>query len=176
MSKQREEVIALAEACGFHTGTAHTVREGKKMLSYYAYPEQIIQFAAKIAAAMQPEIDRLKNNQCSGHFRIGCNYMSGCNTICNKCGHVHNADTGLAYIQQLNAANQRNKELQSENETCRNLMRIKQEQNDAFSQRNKELEATMNQVRSTYNQIIAEDTATRNEYLDEIAKLEGDKK
>ena len=154
MSKQREEVIALV--------------------------------AAKIAAAMQPEIDRLKNNQCSGHFRIGCSYMSGCNTICNKCGHVHNADTGLAYIQQLSAANQRNKELQSENETCRNLMRIKQEQNDAFSQRiqelldlvevverrNKQLEATLNQVRSTYNQIIAEDTAIRNEYLDEIAKLE----
>ena len=69
--------------------------------------------------------------------------MSGCNTICNKCGHVHNADTGLAYIQQLNAANKRIEEL----------------------------EATMNQVRSTYNQIIAEDTATRNEYLDEIAKL-----
>jgi len=37
------------------------------------------------------------------------------------------------------AANQRNKELQSENETCRNLMRIKQEQNDAFSQRIEEL-------------------------------------
>ncbi|HUW46529.1 MAG TPA: hypothetical protein VMW50_12130, partial [Dehalococcoidia bacterium] len=42
----------------------------------------------------------------------------------------------------------------------------------AANQRNKELEATLNQVRSTYNQIIAEDTATRNEYLDEIAKLE----
>jgi len=42
--------------------------------------------------------------------------------------------------QQLSAANQRNKELQSENETCRNLMRIKQEQNDAFSQRIAELE------------------------------------
>ena len=41
--------------------------------------------------------------------------------------------------QQLSAANQRNKELQSENETCRNLMRIKQEQNDAFSQRITEL-------------------------------------
>ena len=42
--------------------------------------------------------------------------------------------------QLLSAANQRNKELQSENETCRNLMRIKQEQNDAFSQRIAELE------------------------------------
>jgi len=40
---------------------------------------------------------------------------------------------------QLSAANQRNKELQSENETCRNLMRIKQEQNDAFNQRITEL-------------------------------------
>ena len=98
-------------------------------------------------ATMQPEIDRLKNNQCSGHFRIGCNYMSGCNTICNKCGHVHNADTGLAYIQQLSAANQRNKELQSENEDCRNLMRIKQEQNDAFNQRIAELEQRLNSFR-----------------------------
>ena len=70
-----------------------------------------VELKAKIAA-MQLEIDRMTSNQCSGHFRIGCNYMSGCNTICNKCGHVHNADTGLAYIQQLNAANQRIAELE----------------------------------------------------------------
>ena len=99
----------------------------------------LLEFWQAAQDEMQPEIDRLTSNQCSGHFRIGCNYMSGCNTICNKCGHVHNADTGLAYIQQLNAANQRNKELQSENEDCRNLMRIKQEQNDAFNQRIQEL-------------------------------------
>ena len=49
--------------------------------------------------------------------------------------------------QQLSAANQRNKELQSENETCRNLMRIKQEQNDAFSQRIAELEQRLNSFR-----------------------------
>jgi len=52
-----------------------------------------------------------------------------------------------AVKQQLNAANQRNKELQSENETCRNLMRIKQEQNDAFSQRIAELEQRLNSFR-----------------------------
>jgi len=49
--------------------------------------------------------------------------------------------------QQLSAANQRNKELQSENETCRNLMRIKQEQNDAFNQRIQELEQRLNSFR-----------------------------
>ena len=162
MSKQREEVIALAEACGFHTGTAHTVREGKKMLSYYAYPEQIIQFAAKIAAAMQPEID-LAN----GLLHEEQSTTAQLRDIIH--GYFENK---IKLEQQLSAANQRNKELQSENETCRNLMRIKQEQNDAFNQRIEELEANLNQVRSTYNQIIAEDTATRNEYLDEIAKLE----
>ena len=47
---------------------------------------------------------------------------------------------------------------------------VKQQLN-AANKRIEELEANLNQVRSTYNQIIAEDTATRNEYLDEIAKL-----
>ena len=130
MDKQREE---------FENRHESFVQEDKGWIMY-GYDAGV----KAAQTAMQPEIDRLTSNQCSGHFRIGCSYMSGCNTICNKCGHVHNADTGLAYIQQLNAANKRIEEL----------------------------EATMNQVRSTYNQIIAEDTATRNEYLDEIAKLE----
>jgi len=56
-------------------------------------------------------------------------------------------------------------------DTCTRAEKADQ-QLTAANQRNKELEATLNQVRSTYNQIIAEDTATRNEYLDEIAKLE----
>jgi len=65
-------------------------------------------------------------------------------------------------IEQLSAANKRIAELLD-------LVEV-------VERRNKQLEANLNQVRSTYNQIIAEDTATRNEYLDEIAKLEGDKK
>ena len=137
MDKQREDEICKIFEDIVKKHPDATAEEGSLPDDMRFIPLELWQAAQ---TAMQPEIDRLKNNQCSGHFRIGCSYMSGCNTICNKCGHVHNADTGLAYIQQLSAANQRNKELQSENETCRNLMRIKQEQNDAFSQRIAELE------------------------------------
>ena len=138
MDKQREDEICKIFEDIVKKHPDATAEEGSLPDDMRFIPLELWQAAQ---TAMQPEIDRLKNNQCSGHFRIGCSYMSGCNTICNKCGHVHNADTGLAYVQQLTAANQRNKELQSENETCRNLMRIKQEQNDAFNQRIAELEA-----------------------------------
>jgi len=62
--------------------------------------------------------------------------------------------------------------LASDKDELNDLAEKQDQQLSAANQRNKELEATLNQVRSTYNQIIAEDTATRNEYLDEIAKLE----
>jgi len=62
--------------------------------------------------------------------------------------------------------------LASDKDELNDLAEKQEQQLSAANQRNKELEATLNQVRSTYNQIIAEDTATRNEYLDEIAKLE----
>jgi len=136
MDKQREDEICKIFEDIVKKHPDATAEEGSLPDDMRFIP---LEFWQAAQAAMQPDIDRLKNNQCSGHFRIGCSYMSGCNTICNKCGHVHNADTGLAYVQQLTAANQRNKELQSENETCRNLMRIKQEQNDAFNQRIQEL-------------------------------------
>jgi len=65
---------------------------------------QIVKFSEEITklfkTSMQSEIDRLKSNQCTGHFREGCNYLSSCNTICNKCGEIHNADTGMLFIQQ----------------------------------------------------------------------------
>jgi len=62
--------------------------------------------------------------------------------------------------------------LASDKDELNDLVEKQEQLLSAANQRNKELEATLNQVRSTYNQIIAEDTATRNEYLDEIAKLE----
>jgi len=74
-----------------------------------------LEFWQAVQAAMQPDIDRLASDK------------DELNDLAEK------------QEQQLSAANQRNKELQSENETCRNLMRIKQEQNDAFSQRITEL-------------------------------------
>ena len=64
-------------------------------------------------------------------------YDDDAGKICYIEANKFEIDNGLA--KPLYAANQRNKELQSENETCRNLMRIKQEQNDAFSQRIEEL-------------------------------------
>ena len=76
-------------------------------------------------AAMQPEIAEWKNKWAS------------------EKGASHNLIAAKKVrdmaLEELSAANQRNKELQSENEDCRNLMRIKQEQNDAFNQRIQEL-------------------------------------
>ena len=106
-------------------------------------------------SAMQPEIETLQvENKC---------LSDSCREVTIKYRdtkfHLSEAVKNYADIfNQLSAANQRITELLDLVEVVERC--------------NKQLEATLNQVRSTYNQIIAEDTATRNEYLDEIAKLE----
>ena len=124
-------------------------------------------------AAMQPEKERYRkeNDILRGLIAVsdvacihcGLKDISQCRSGfpgCSRADDIIAAEDAVytSTRQQLSAANQRITELLD-------LVEV-------VERRNKQLEANLNQVRSTYNQIIAEDTATRNEYLDEIAKLE----
>jgi len=148
MDKQREE---FEKNCGIYEGVEFSSEKEKYIPTYYgenAYKNATNQNALfsgwKAAqAAMQPEIDKLNNLV----------------ALYDRRAHESHATPFYDELQQLlSAANQRIQELLD-------LVEV-------VERSNKQLEANLNQVRSTYNQIIAEDTATRNEYLDEIAKLE----
>ena len=136
MDKQREEFY---KAYPRHEGILELYDAGSLQYldaldAFGAVRDFMVWQAAQ--TAMQPEIKTLQvENKCLSNscLEITIKYR-------DTKFHLSEAVKNYADIfNQLSAANQRNKELQSENETCRNLMRIKQEQNDAFSQRIAEL-------------------------------------
>ena len=57
--------------------------DGDTLACYYA------ETVTRLLAAAQPQPEAAKK-VCRGIPRAGCNYLAECDTVCNKCGRIHN--------------------------------------------------------------------------------------